>query len=166
MRGPKALAGVAIEILVKEQVVAEMHIALKLRAPAEYRPLAIVLPGEEPGDSLGDLVGDARDGHVVSRSGRAFDLEVVAVIAVKAVERGDDEVVERQPDRTAPVRVAAELARRRLRGAVGDDAAMAVQREFVRLGCVPLGEGADAVGRKELGFVEQAAQQELHAMAA
>src|SRR5260221_13422388 len=116
MRGPKALAGVAIEILVKEQVVAEMHIALELRAPAENRPLAIVLAREEPSDSPRDLVGDTRDRHVAARSGRAFDLEVVAVIAVKAVKRGDDEEIERQPDRTAPIRVGAELVRRRLGG--------------------------------------------------
>src|SRR5258708_24587466 len=122
----------------KEQVVAEMRVALKLRTPAEDRALAVGLPREEPGDAVRELIGDTRDGHVVARFGRALDLEVVAVIAVKAAKRGDDEEIERQPDRTAPVRVAAKLIASRLSGAVSDDAAMAVQRELVRLDRMPL----------------------------
>src|SRR5258708_33274416 len=143
-----------------------MHVALKLRTPAEDCPLAVGLRREEPGDAMRELIGGTRDRHVVARSGRAFDLEVVAVIAMEAAKRGDDEEIERQPDRTAPVRVAAKLIGSRLSGAVSDDAAMAVQRELVRLDRMPLGKGADAVGGKELGLVEQAAQHELHAVAA
>ena len=48
------------------------------------------------------------------RAGRVLDLELVAEEAVVALEGADDEVVEREPQRAPPVRVAAEHVRRRL----------------------------------------------------
>ena len=51
-------------------------------------------------------------------AGRVLDLQVVAEEAVEAVERGHGEVVDREPHRPAPVGVAAEHRRRRLRGLV------------------------------------------------
>src|SRR5476649_1323135 len=131
MRGAESLAGIAVEILVEEQVVTEMRVMLELRALAEDRPLAVGLPRKEPDDAARQLIRDPGDRDVTPRSGRAFDLEIVAVIAMETAERGDDEEIERQPDRAAPVRVAAELARRRLSRAVGNDAAIGVERQLV-----------------------------------
>src|SRR5688572_31262528 len=47
-------------------------------------------------------------------AGRALHAEVVAVVVMKLLQRLDDEVVHREPDRAAPVRVAAEQAGVRL----------------------------------------------------
>ena len=44
-------------------------------------------------------------------AGGAFDLEIVAVVVMELLQRLDDQVVDREPDRPAPVRVAAEHAR-------------------------------------------------------
>ena len=48
---------------------------------------------------------------------RAFDLEIVAVIAVKSLQRLDQQIIDRQPDRAAPVGIAAETPRSRTRRA-------------------------------------------------
>ena len=46
--------------------------------------------------------------HAAARAGRALDLEVVAVVVVELLQRLDQQVVDREPDRAAPVGVAAE----------------------------------------------------------
>ena len=56
----------------------------------------------------GQLVGDLLDRDEAARAGRALDLEVVAVVVMELLQRLDDQEVDREPDRPAPVRVAAE----------------------------------------------------------
>ena len=46
--------------------------------------------------------------HCVARAGRALDLEVVAVVRVQVQQAAQDEVVDGEPHRPPPVRVAAE----------------------------------------------------------
>src|SRR5216683_887187 len=55
----------------------------------------------------------------MARADRAFDLELVAVIGVKPLQRLDDHIVERQPDRPAPVRIAGRRTRIRRVGVRG-----------------------------------------------
>ena len=73
--------------------------------------------------SIGDLV----QRQILARAGRALDREVVAVVVVELLERLDDQVVDREPDRAAPVRVAAEQAAVRL-GRLVLDACSACRR--------------------------------------
>src|SRR5207253_5365066 len=55
-----------------------------------------------------ELVGDLADRREAARADRALDAQRVAVEVVIALERLDHEVVDREPDRPAPVGVAAE----------------------------------------------------------
>ena len=61
-----------------------------------------------------DLARDLREVHEDARAGGALDAQVVAVEVVVALQRLDEQVVDGEPDRAAPVRVAAEEAGRRL----------------------------------------------------
>lgn len=54
-------------------------------------------------------------------TGRAFDLEIIPVVVVKAVERLDDQVVDGKPYRTSPVRVSPEHGTVRISRGVADD---------------------------------------------
>ena len=55
--------------------------------------------------------------HHLPRAGRAFHLEIVAEVVVELLQRFDQQVVDREPDRPAPVGVAAEQRRWSIRPA-------------------------------------------------
>ena len=50
-----------------------------------------------------ELLGDLENRDIVTRTRRALDLEVVAIVVMKALQRLDDEKIHRHPDRTTPV---------------------------------------------------------------
>ena len=87
-------------------------------------------------------------------AGRVLELEVVAEIALVDDELADGEVVERHPDRAAPVGVAAEHARDRLGGLVVDPRALDAGKG-VRVVLVPLRYRAEPVRREEGRLVEE-----------
>ena len=76
--------------------------------PAVHRPLAVLVARERGDQPLADLDRHLAQVHHLARAGRALDLEVVAVVAVQLEQRAQDHEVHREPDRPAPVRVAAE----------------------------------------------------------
>ena len=104
---------------------------------------------------------------MLPRAGRALDLERVAVEVVVALQRLDQQVVDREPDRPAPVGVAAEQAgvrlgrRRSRRGTPGRP------WRRTRTGCSSCTwrQRADAVRREELVLVEHVAQHALQPLA-
>ena len=98
-------------------------------------------------------------------AGGALDLQAVAVEVMVALQRLDQQVVDRKPDRAAPVGVAAEEAGGGLAGLVVHPMLLAVETEDVRPVLVDAGQGADAVGREELVLVEQVAQHALQPLA-
>ena len=85
---------------------------------------------------------------------RVLELEVVAEVALVDDELADGQVVERHPDRAAPVRVAAEHARDRLGGLVVDPRALDAGKG-VRVVLVPLRHRAQPVRREEGRLVEE-----------
>ena len=87
---------------------------------------------------------------VRAAAGRVLDLEVVAEEPAVALEGADQEVVQREPDRPAPVGVAAEHRRRRLGRLVVDRRPDALDVELVGVLAVVRRHGAQAVRRQEL----------------
>src|SRR3954451_15201280 len=53
--GTQARAVVAVEVLVEEQVVAPVRVGFDLLGPAIDRPLAVLVPQEDPTEPVGDL---------------------------------------------------------------------------------------------------------------
>ena len=78
------------------------------RVAAVARPAPVGVGQEERRPAGAELVGDLVQVHHAARAGRALDLQLVAVEVVVALERLDQQVVDRKPDRPAPVGVAAE----------------------------------------------------------
>src|SRR5262245_53226940 len=101
-----------------------------------------------------------------SRAGRALDGEVVTVVVMKLLQRLDDQVIDREPDRSAPVRIAAEEARPRFGRFVVDRVELAAGGKDVRLIQMLARERSYAIRRQELRFVEHSPQQFLHSAAA
>jgi len=72
------------------------------------RPCPPFVPQKKTGKPLRELAGDLLQREHAARTGRAFDHQSVAVKLVVTFERLDDQEVDLEPDRPAPVRVSAE----------------------------------------------------------
>ena len=144
-----------------------MRIVLHLRLLVEHRSQARIVHEEDARQALRELVGDFLDGRHVARARRAFDLEVIAVVVMELLQRlsmmrkfTGIQIGPRQlelPPNSVGVRLA---------GLVVDLQIHAVQVIDVGLLLVRLRQRTHAVRRQELGLVEQAPQDLLHAMAA
>src|SRR5688500_12301581 len=107
MAGPDASAGVAVEVLVKWNEVVPQRIVLKELDRAEHRPPSPAVVEEDPREAPRDLLRHLPQGHHLTGTRRALDAETFSEVVMELLERLDDEEVDREPDRPAPVRVAA-----------------------------------------------------------
>ena len=121
VRGAEARAGVAVEVLVEGDQSRPARVGLELvgsrRTPGGGRRASAGRCRSAGGAS--SSATSARSSSVPD-PGRVLDVEVVAEVAVRSAQSLDDEVVDREPDRSAPVGVAAEQAGGRLAGLVVD----------------------------------------------
>jgi hypothetical protein len=110
VRGANAPTRIAVEVLVEQQVVAEVGIPLHARVMPVDCSQPVLIPGEDPGEPPGKLVGDIVDRHQLPGTRRALDLEIVAIVVMKLLQGLDDEIIDGEPDGPAPVGVASEEA--------------------------------------------------------
>ena len=94
----------------------------------------------------------------MSRPGGALNAQAVAVKLVVSLKRFDKEKVEGKPDGAAPVGVAAEHIAGGLAGFIGDHVRVASLFKREGLLLVGLGQGAHAVGREKLVFIQDISQ--------
>ena len=85
MRRAEATPAIAVEVLVEQDIVAKMGIILQQSAAVEDRTPARGIPKEKPRQARGDVVSDLAQRHHTSRSGRAFQREVVTVERVETM---------------------------------------------------------------------------------
>src|SRR5690606_17146705 len=112
--GATAAAVVAVEVLVEEHVVAPVRIVGPAAVVAVAGTASAAVGEEERAETALQLACDDVERDAVTRAGRQLDGEALAVEVVVALERLDDEEVQREPHGAAPVRVAAEHPRVRL----------------------------------------------------
>src|ERR1700761_5183430 len=101
------LPGFAMEVLVEEDVVAEVGVGLELLVAAKCRAAALGIAGKEADQPGAEVVGDFPEVAVVGATRGVWHLEAVAVEVVEALEAADEHKVDGEPDRAAPVGVAA-----------------------------------------------------------
>src|SRR5262249_39312128 len=106
VRSAQTLSRVSVEVLVEEDQILPVRVVSVDVDAVEDGPLSGLIQQEDPRQPLRELSVDLSQREHLSRAGRAFDLEVVAEVLVIAAEGLEDQVVDREPDRTAPVRVA------------------------------------------------------------
>src|ERR1043166_5035994 len=99
--GSDARAVVAVEVLVEEDQVAPVWVTLKLLGPAVDGTAPGVVAEEDAREAPRDLAGDRPQVEHGAGAGRARDLERIAVEVVELLERLDQEIVHREPDRVA-----------------------------------------------------------------
>ena len=110
MAGADARAVVAVEIFVEQDQVPPMRIVAIAAIAAVHRAPAFLVLEEDARQPSRQLGGHIPEGQIIPRARRVFHFEVVAEVMMKFLQRFDDQVIQREPDGTAPVRIAAEKA--------------------------------------------------------
>src|SRR5436309_12854996 len=131
--GADAGAVVTVEVLVEEDQVAPVRVGGEaLDAPVDRSPAPLVAQ-EDPCQPARQLGGHLPERHHLPRARREFHLQLAAVEVIEALQRFDEQEVHRKPDRTAPVRVAAEQAAGGLRRLVVDPMPAPLHVQHVRV---------------------------------
>src|SRR5262249_4268412 len=104
----EAGAVVAVKILVEEKVILPMRIFLELARPAEHRPPARVVAQENASQSSCNLACHLKQVHHSARTRGTFDLEIVTEEQIPHEQCLNEQDIDREPDRAAPVGVPAE----------------------------------------------------------
>src|SRR5712691_6760904 len=112
MAGPDSGPGITVEVFVKEHQIAPMWVRLKLLQFSEHRPAALLILKEYARHTARQFSRHFPQGHHLSRPGRELDLELVPEVVMELLERLDQQVVHREPDRSTPVGVPAEQSGR------------------------------------------------------
>src|SRR4030095_8509999 len=108
-------AVVAVEVFVEQDEIAPERIALEYLRAAVDGPPAVLIAQEDAREPPRALRGPPPQVERRRRARRERDLERVAVEVVELLQRLDQQVVDREPDGAAPVRVAPEEPARGLR---------------------------------------------------
>src|SRR5579872_4228844 len=101
-------SGVAIEVLVKKDQIAPVWVLLMSYRRAGCRARPIGTSQEQAREAVRQFRRNLPQREHLTGPGRALYFQSVAVIVVVPLQRLDDEVVDRKPHRTSPVRVPAE----------------------------------------------------------
>src|SRR5271169_4441015 len=94
---------IAVEVLMKQNQVAPVRIGLELFEITEHRPAAIFIAKKNVRHPARKFSRYLPQGHHLSRSGGELNLKVVAKVVMKLLERLDQQVVQRKPNRATPV---------------------------------------------------------------
>src|SRR6266403_5432324 len=111
---PRAV--ISMEIFVKQNQVAPKRIALEIFQRSRNRPSPVFSADKNMPEPFRDFTGHLPQIRVLIRTRRAWHLKILAIIVVKFLQRFDEQIVDRHPNWSTPVRVASEYTRRRFRG--------------------------------------------------
>src|ERR1700692_2462398 len=145
MAGAQASAGVAMEVLVKENQVSPMRVRLELLQVAEYRSVALFVTKKDDCHSARQLPCPYPQRLHVSRSSRELDFEIVTDIVVEFLQGLDQQKIHRKPDGATPVRIASEDSGQRFARLIVHSVLGSVDVEYVRMFPMELGQRADPV---------------------
>lgn len=118
--GPEPTARVAVEELKEPQVVSPVRIKVERVVARVDRTTTFVVTHHEMLQTMLDLFRDVAQVHVLTRAGRALDLETGAVEHVEPEQRLDKQKVHRHPDGATPIGVSTKEAGIRVTRNVAD----------------------------------------------
>src|SRR5712664_2622830 len=158
-------AVVAVKVFVEKDEVAPVRVALKKLGAARYGPAAFRIAEKNMNEPPGNFRGDLPEIGFAAGMRGALNFEIFPEVVVKFLERFHKQIVDRKPNRPAPVRISAEQARRGFGRLVIDAVRISVHVNFVRMVLMEARKGAHAVRRKEFRFIQHAAEHALELLA-
>src|SRR5215510_6838641 len=99
-----------MEVLVEQDEIAPMRVFLKFLRSSIDRTMPFTVPNKDTGQPSLKFFGHLIQVHLASRSGGALNGEIISVVGVVLQQGSDDEAVDRHPDGSAPIGIAAEHA--------------------------------------------------------
>src|SRR5581483_5664573 len=103
-----ASPGIPVEVFVKQEMVAPVGVGLIQPHVSEDGSASVRVACENSLQPAAQLIRDLAQRPHLTRPSRTLDQKIVAVIHMEFFQRFDEQVVDRKPDWSAPVRVAAE----------------------------------------------------------
>src|SRR5262245_3237771 len=97
-----------MEVLVEEDEITPVRVLLKLLGSTVDRAPAVLVLEKDLGQPLRKLGRYLVKRHVAARASRTLDGERIAIIRVVLQQRANDQSVDGDPDRAAPVGIATE----------------------------------------------------------
>ena len=155
---PDAGPVVAVEELEEQDEVPPVRIVLEGLGAAVDGPPPVLVAKKDAGQAARHFFRHLVEVHHVPRTGRTFDLEVVAVEGVVVEERPDDQAVDWHPDRAPPIGVAAEHAGVGIGGDIAHAIFLAGDVNHVGAVLVIPRERSNAIVTEKLVLVEHARQ--------
>ena len=149
---------VAVKIFVKLDEVAPVGIALEFIQAAINGSATRFVSKEDSDQPTRDICGCFLEIRKMPRPIRALGFEIISKEVVKLLERFNQQIIEREPNGAAPIRVSSEESAVRLRRLIIDPIFVPIDMEHIRMDPVELRKCADAVGSKEFPVVEKKSQ--------
>src|SRR5580704_11125878 len=131
MAGADASAIIAVKVFIEKNQVAPMGIALKNLGSSRDRAAAVRITQEDVNEAAGNFCGNLPKVAFLGGMCGALHFEILTVVVVELLKRFHQEIIHREPDGTAPVRIASENAGGRFRRLIGNAACIAVHVNFV-----------------------------------
>src|SRR5437762_13515373 len=114
MAGAETGAVVAMKIFVEKDEVAPVRIALEELQSSCHRAPPVLSAQENMGEPPGDFRGDLPEIGLGAGIGGALHFEIFAVVVMIFLQGFDQQIINRKPDRPAPVRISPKEAGRGL----------------------------------------------------
>src|SRR5690348_1035964 len=109
----------------------------------------LIVRQEDTCEPARDLGGHFPQSHVNARAGGTLHFEIVSQVVMEFLERFDQEIVDREPDGPAPIRVATEKSGAGLRRLVVNAILHSIDRKAIGIVLVNAREGSQAERREE-----------------
>src|SRR6185312_2973466 len=108
MAGPESVACISVEIFIEQQELFIPGLLVKPVVSPVQGSVAGLILFEKADHPFGEAVCNGLQGELFTRTGRIFYLQPFPIEFPVLTDGPDDEVVDRYPNRSTPVRIAAE----------------------------------------------------------
>src|SRR5260370_39898561 len=142
MAGANPAPIIAMKIFVEKNEIAPVRIALKKLSASCYGTAAVRIAKKNVNEPPGNFRGYLPEVGFAAGMRGALHFEIFAVVVVEFLERFHEQIVDRKPDGPAPVRIAAEQARRGFGGLVVHAIRISVYVNLLRMVLVESRKGA------------------------
>src|SRR6266851_2044994 len=99
---------VSMKIFMEQDQVLPVRIVIENLGATRHRPAAILAAQKDTDEPARNLSGHLPQICFLAGTGGALHFEILAIVMVKLLQRFDQQIVHRKPDRPAPIGIAAE----------------------------------------------------------
>src|SRR6266571_3275653 len=161
MAGTDAAPAITVEVLVERDVIAPVRIVLKGHVGAKYSSATLLITQKDVREPPREFLRHLPQRQFLAGAGRAFYQEIVAIELLIFLERFDQQEIDGEPDRPAPVGIPPEGPGGRLARLVIHGIVPIARIKHIGMCRVILADRANTVVAQEFLGVQHAFEQSL-----